>query len=200
MLVVGLTGGIASGKTTVSDLFASLGAGVVDADLVSRSALEPERPGYQLVVDHLGDDILNDDCSINRQKLRELVFNQPELKQWLESSLHPLIYEDCEQALKNTAQEPYVLFVVPLMFETDFHQLTQRICVIDCPRHIQLERLIARDHISTALAEKMIDQQMDNDSRVARADDIIRNSGEPGALQQQVSALHQKYLNLGAGF
>ena len=196
MLVVGLTGGIASGKTTVSNLFATHGTPVIDADIVGRQLLDPGQPGYQLLLDRLGDDILDPDGFINRQMLREKVFNQAELKSWLEQQLHPLIYQGCQQRLADNNPKPYAILVVPLMFETSFYQLANRFCVIDCPLEIQLKRLTERDGIDQQLAEKMINSQMDNTTRLSYADDIISNTGSLESLGQQVLKLHESYLRL----
>ena len=196
MLVVGLTGGIASGKTTVSDLFAEQGAAVIDADVIGRQTLDPGQPVYRLLIDRFGEAILDSNKAIDRKAVRHSVFNQPELKLWLEENLHPLIYQACEKELAASQNQGYALLVVPLLFETNFHELADRFCVIDCPADVQLGRLMRRDDITRELAQKMINSQMTNDARVARADDVIGNSGSPEDLREQVNTLHQKYLGL----
>ncbi len=196
MLVVGLTGGIASGKTTVSDLFAERGVAVIDADVIGRQSLDPDQPGYQLLVDRLGEEILNSNKAIDRKALRNSVFNQPELKLWLEENLHPLIYQACEKEIAAAQNHVYALLVVPLLFETNFHQLANRFCVIDCPADVQLDRLMRRDDITRELAEKMINSQMTNDARLARADDVISNSSSLEHLSEQVNTLHKMYVGL----
>ena len=198
MLVVGLTGGIASGKTTVSDLFFERDAAVVDADVIGRQTLDPDQPGYQLLTDRFGEDILDANKAIDRKALRQSVFNEPELKLWLEENLHPLIYQACEKEIAASQNHVYTLLVVPLLFETNFHQLADRFCVIDCPADVQLGRLMRRDDITRELAEKMINSQMDNEARLARADDVICNSGNLEDLSKQVNSLHEKYVGLAA--
>lgn len=195
MLVIGLTGGIASGKTTISDYFASLGIGIIDTDIVSRKLLEPGKSGFEEVVKKLGDSILQDNGEIDRQELRRRVFDNRPLKTWLESILHPLIYEAVLERINNIDNSPYVLVVVPLLFESHFESMVDRVLVVDCPRKVQLERLINRDNIDELLANKMLDQQMSNEERLIRADDVIQNEGDSN-LERQISRLHRQYLEI----
>lgn len=196
MLTVGLTGGIASGKTTVSNLFAELGVPIIDADVLSRNLLDPGEKAYTQVIQHFGESIVTEDQRIDRKRLRQLIFTQPEEKHWIETMLHPLIYQRCHQAIQKHASAAYLLLVVPLLFESNFQTLVDRICVVSCPAEIQLERLVKRDHIEAELAGKMIAQQLSNQQRVARAHDIIDNKDDQADLSGQVNALHQKYLEL----
>ena len=196
MFSVGLTGGIAAGKTTLGNLFAELGVPVVDTDVISRKLLEPGEPGYDQVCDHFGDSIMGTDKVIDRAKLREIVFSNPDEKKWLETMLHPLIYRRSHDAMLLHTRADYVLVVVPLLFETNFQSLVDRILVIDCPPELQLERLVERDHIDEALALKMLSQQMSNSARLTRAHDIVDNSNNATDLESQVEALHQLYLQL----
>jgi dephospho-CoA kinase len=193
MLVIGLSGGIASGKTTISDLFSSLGITIIDTDIISRRLLEPGYSGFQQIVKKLGSLILLDDGNIDRRKLRQQVFNDNSLKVWLESMLHPLIFQTARQQIQQFSKSPYIILVVPLLFETNFDCLADRVLVVDCAREIQLKRLVARDNIDQLLAEKMLDQQMSNQDRINRADDIIDNNGN-FELAPQVNKLHQQYL------
>lgn len=193
MLVIGLSGGIASGKTTISDLFSSRGIAIIDTDIISRTLLEPGYSGYQKIVKKLGRSILLDNGNIDRRKLRQQVFNDKALKTWLESMLHPLIFQTARQQIQQCNDSPYIVLVVPLLFETNFDRLVDRVLVVDCAREIQLERLIARDNIDKLLAEKMLDQQMSNQQRLNRADDIIHNNGNL-ELESQIDKLHQQYL------
>jgi dephospho-CoA kinase len=199
MFTVGLTGGIAAGKTTLSNLFAGLGAPVVDTDLISRELLEPGEPGYEQVCDHFGDSIIDANNEIDRAKLRQIVFSNADEKTWLESMLHPLIYRCSHNAILEHAEADYVLVVIPLLFESNFQALVDRILVVDCPAELQLERLLKRDHMDETLALKMLAQQLSNSERLARAHDIVDNSENGADLGAQVEALHQLYLQLSSG-
>jgi dephospho-CoA kinase len=185
MLIIGLTGGIASGKTTVSNLFSNLGVPIIDTDLISRHLLDPEQPGYNKVVEYFGDEILHQDQQIDRARLRRLVFNDEANRQWLEATLHPIIYQQTMQQIEAH------------MFETDFQTLVNRILVIDCRSDTQIKRLIARDSIDLDLARQMLAQQWSNEDRLNQADDVIQNDNQQDAdLNLQVAKLHQKYLLL----
>ena len=199
MLIVGLSGGIASGKSTISGLFADCGVPVIDTDMISRSLLEPGEIAYSQLCEHLGESILTADKQIDRKRLRELIFSSAKEKAWLETMLHPLIYQRCQQRIEEHSSESYVLVVVPLLFETNFQTLVDRVCVVDCPPELQLKRLVRRDNIDETLAMKMLDQQMSNNERVARADDVIDNRAEVIDLPAQVNSLHQSYLSLSNG-
>lgn len=196
MFSVGLTGGIASGKTTISNLFAKLGVSVVDTDIISRKLLEPGELAFDQVCAHFGASIVTADGKIDRVRLREIVFNNPAEKSWLETMLHPLIYQRSHDAIVTHAAADYVLVVVPLLFETNFQSLVDRILVVDCPAEQQIERLVKRDQIDESLAQKMLLQQLSNAERVARAHDIIDNRSADVDLESQVAALHQRYLQL----
>ena len=196
MFSVGLTGGIAAGKTTLGNLFAGLGVPVVDTDIISRELLEPGEPGYQQVYDHFGDSIIDVNNEIDRTRLRQIVFSNADEKIWLESMLHPLIYQRSHDAIFEHTKADYVLVVIPLLFETNFQALVDRILVVDCPAELQLERLLKRDLIDEALALKMLAQQWGNSARLSRADDIVDNSENAADLRSQVEALHQRYLQL----
>jgi dephospho-CoA kinase len=196
MFSVGLTGGIASGKTTISNLFANLGVPVVDTDIISRNLLEPGELAFDQVCAHFGPGILSADGKIDRARLREIVFNNRDEKSWLETMLHPLIYQRSHDAIVTKAGADYVLVVVPLLFETNFQSLVDRILVVDCPSAQQIERLVKRDHIKESLARKMLSQQLENAERVARAHDIIGNRANDTDLESQVAALHKRYLEL----
>jgi dephospho-CoA kinase len=199
MFSVGLTGGIAAGKTTLSNLFAELGVPVIDTDLISRELLEPGEIGYKQVCDHFGDSITNANNEIDRAKLRRIVFSNADEKSWLEVMLHPLIYQRSHDAILEHAKANYVLVVIPLLFETNFQALVDRILALDCPAELQLERLVKRDHIDEALALKMLAQQLSNSARLARAHDIVDNSVNDADLGSQVETLHQLYLQLSRG-
>jgi len=195
MHVIGLTGGIASGKTTISNLFAELDVPVIDTDIVSRALLTQGQPGYRSLHEKLGDAYFHEDGSIDRKKLRETVFEDPDLKNWLEAMLHPLIYQSSQQQLAQCSDSKYAILVVPLLFEKNFETLVDRVLVVDCARDTQLERLRARDNIDDVLATRMLDQQWTNEQRLARADDVIHNNQNEN-LKLQVENLHQRYLTI----
>ena len=199
MFSVGLTGGIAAGKTTVSNLFAGLGVPVIDTDIISRKLLEPGELAYDQVCAHFGDSIKGSDGELDRAKLRNIIFTNPDEKIWLENMLHPLIYRHSHDAICEHTRASYVLVVIPLLFETNFQTLVDRILVVDCPPEVQLERLVKRDHIDEPLALKMLSQQLSNSARLAKADDIIDNAENATDLESQVESLHQLYLQLSSG-
>ena len=198
MFAVGLTGGIASGKTRISNLFAELGVPVIDTDVISRKLLEPGQLAYQQVCTHFGSDILDADDRIDRARLRKIVFTDPDEKSWLETMLHPLIYQRSHEAVLEHSRTDYVLVVIPLLFETNFQSLVDRILVVDCPPEVQIERLVKRDNIDEDLARKMISQQLGNAERLTRAHDVIDNRSNDSDLQTQVESLHQAYLKQSA--
>lgn len=198
MFAVGLTGGIASGKTRISNLFAELGVPVIDTDVISRKLLEPGELAYQQVCTHFGSDILDADDRIDRSRLRKIVFTDPDEKSWLETMLHPLIYQRSHEEMLEHSRASYVLVVIPLLFETNFQSLVDRILVVDCPPEVQIERLVKRDNIDENLARKMISQQLSNAAKLARAHDIIENRTNHSDLRSQVASLHQAYLKQSA--
>ncbi len=196
MFAVGLTGGIASGKTTISNLFAQRGVPVIDTDVISRGLLEPGEQAYSQVRAHFGDEVVDADGRIRRARLREIVFGDRREKAWLETMLHPLIYQRSLDTIRRHRRDDYVLVVIPLLFETNFQSLVDRILVVDCPAEVQIERLIARDAIDAGLARQMIAQQLSDDERVARAHDVIDNSRDDADLDAEVERLHRKYTEL----
>ena len=198
MYAVGLTGGIASGKTTISNLFAAQGVPVIDTDVISRQLLEPGEVAYAQVRTHFGDEILRDDKHIDRARLRRIVFSNADEKSWLETMLHPLIYQGSLAAIRDHSGAQYVLVVVPLLFETNFQPLVDRVLVVDCPPALQIERLLKRDRLDETLARQMLSQQLGNSERIARAHDVIVNRGDVAELEEQVLRLHRQYLELSA--
>ncbi|MBT8434032.1 MAG: dephospho-CoA kinase [Gammaproteobacteria bacterium] len=199
MYAVGLTGGIASGKTMISNLFAELGVPIIDTDVISRNLLEPGELAYDQVCAHFGKDILGTNNNIDRARLREIIFSDPAEKSWLETMLHPLIYQRSHEAVLQHSRASYVIVVIPLLFETNFQSLADRILVVDCPTELQVERLMKRDNIDESLARKMMSQQLSNSERLARAHDIINNGSDDSDLRSQVATLHHGYLKRAAG-
>jgi len=192
---VGLTGGIASGKTTVADMLAELGAGVVDTDDIAREVVEPGEAGLESIKREFGSDVLLETGELDRAAMRKLVFEDAESRSRLEAILHPLIRERTLARVEEL-DSPYAVIVVPLLFETDFDQIVDRVVVVDCPRETQLERLTQRDGIDAAEAEAMLAAQIDRAARNARADDLIDNSAAISAVREQTRILHEELLAL----
>lgn len=196
--VVGLTGGIASGKTTVADLFQQhFCVDIVDADIVARQVVEPGTPGLTAIADHFGPAILNNDGTLNRARLRELIFSQPEQKQWLNSLLHPMIRAEMQRQLA-AVRSPYALLVVPLLVENNLQAMTDRILVVDVSPETQIRRTMARDQVSQKQAEAILAAQAGRKERLALADDVILNDDSNQELLSQVTRLHHEYLRLSA--
>lgn len=194
-LVIGLTGGIGSGKTAVSDRFAALGITVVDADICARIVVEPGRPALDKIADHFGKVVLDNSGKLDRARLRQIIFSNDSERKWLETLLHPLIFEEMLSQLQNAAS-PYAIFVSPLLVESGQTALCQRILVVDVPEEIQLERTVSRDSNSAEQVKAIIASQIDRASRLSKADDIITNTGSPDDLTEKVNQLHEKYLAL----
>lgn len=192
---VGLTGGVASGKSTVTTLFHKLGATVIDADVIARNLLAKNTSCYQQVVAAFGDEVLLDNGEINRTWLRTRIFNDLTAKQALESIIHPEVRRQMLAAAA-ACQSPYCILSVPLLVEAQMQDLVDRIVVIDVDEETQLSRLIVRDNISEAEARKMLENQCQRAERLAVADDIIDNSGKLASLNPQLRQLHEQYLKL----
>lgn len=195
MAVIGLTGGIGSGKSTVARLFGDLGVHWVDADDVAREVVEPGTPALARIAEHFGEGILTPEGALDRAQLRGIVFQEPEERVWLEGLLHPIIREELIRQLNpENYQLPYVLLVSPLLLETDQHELVDRIIVIDVPRDVQLERTMARDTNSREQVERIIAAQMSREDRLARADEVIDNDRPLDDVTRQVRELHERLL------
>lgn len=192
---IGLTGGIGSGKTAASDYFKQLGITVVDADVVARLVVAKGSPALASIAQHFGDSVLHSNGELHRAQLRDIIFQDPAQKQWLEQLLHPLIRQTIEQQLTE-ATGPYAIFVSPLLLETNQHQLCDRILVIDVPEATQLQRACGRDHNNPAQIQRIIDSQISRQQRLALADDVVDNSQDIAALQQKLAKLHRHYLTL----
>lgn len=193
--IVGLTGGIGSGKTAVSDRFAELGIKVVDADVCARTVVEPGKPALQSITDHFGKEVLNPDGSLDRARLRQIVFADEPERKWLESLLHPLIFEEMWSQLQ-AATSPYAILVSPLLVEAGQNAICQRVLVVDTPEDIQLARATARDANSAEQIKAIMATQASRESRREQADDLIVNDGSLEQLFQQVDNLHHRYLGI----
>ena len=197
MLVIGLTGGIGSGKTTVANMFAELGVDIIDTDVIARELVEPGSPTLKQIVDHFGDDILKKDGQLNRQRLADITFKNKLERKTLEAILHPVIRKNMLDRL-NTVKAPYCVAVIPLLFETNQIELVDRILVIDCKQEDQLQRVKKRDQRDQEQILSIINSQASRDTRLNAADDTIENSGDINGLHEKVAELHKKYLKLGA--
>lgn len=178
MRIIGLTGGIASGKSTVSKVFRKLGAYIIDADEVAHQIIEPGQPAWRDVINHFGDSILNSDSTINREKLGNIVFGNPELLADLNKITHPRVaerFKDLLQSIKTNNPDAIVIFEVPLLYETHLERLCELVIVVWVDRETQITRLMARDNISREAAIKRIESQMDLDEKAKRADYVIDN-------------------------
>jgi len=194
MFIVGLTGGISSGKSAVSDLFAQHGITIVDADLVAREVVEPGTKALAAIIEHFGENILQTDNSLDRATLRQRIFDHPEEKQWLEELLHPLIREQMAADL-TAADSPYAILSAPLLIEGGLYQRCDRVLVVDVSEQLQISRTIARDNNDEQQVKSIIASQISREQRLQKAHDIIDNSGSLEDLQQQVETLHQQYLD-----
>lgn len=195
MFIVGLTGGIASGKTTVSSLFEQLGIKVIDADEIARSLVSKGMPCLKEIQDSFGREYISADGELNRPLLRQLIFNDSDAKELLESILHPKIRQQMLDQSKSI-KSPYVIWSVPLLFESNMQKLVNRVLVINTTRKSQIERLCSRDNIDIDLATKMVDAQLPNEQRIQLADDIIDNQAGKILLAKKVKNLHSFYLDL----
>lgn len=195
MLKIGLTGGIGCGKTTVCRLFADLGVPVVDADLIARRLVEPGEPALQAIVQAFGADMLKTDGSLDRPKLREAIFADPEQKRRLDAIMHPRVYARIAADVA-ALQAHYCLIAVPLLLESKNPYVVDRILVVDCPQPVQIERVVTRDKLSAEQAQAIVASQMPRPERLARADDVIDNSAGPELLAEQVKSLHNSYIFL----
>jgi dephospho-CoA kinase len=192
---IGLTGGIASGKSTVAKQFADLGADIVDTDEIARELVGPGSPALAAIVERFGASFLAADGSLDRGKLRREVFADPAKRRDLEAILHPRIRQAALARAESSAA-PYIVFVVPLLFETGFDRLVDRTVVVDCPAALQLERLVARDGQRPDEAQAIIDAQLAREARLARADDVIDNAADLSATRVRVAELHGAYLSM----
>lgn len=195
MYIIGLTGGIGSGKSTVANCFSQRGIDIVNADEAARHVVEKGSPTLSKIATHFGPKSLLEDGTLNRAFLRKEIFNQPDKRQWLEELLHPLINTWIKEALENSSS-PYTILESPLLLETNQHTLADRILVVDVPVDIQISRAMQRDGNNKQQIEAIIDTQISREGRIKRADDIIDNSGSSESLPEKVQALHQTYLQL----
>ena len=192
-MIIGLTGGIGSGKSAAANFFQNEGISVIDTDQLARKVIEKDTPGYSKVVESFGANILDNNDSIDRAKLREEVFHDNEKRKILESITHPLVRELMVQKISSSTS-PYSIIMVPLIFETNSAKNYDRVLVIDCDVEIQLERAMARDENSADLIQKIIDSQCSRSERLSIANDVIPNNHSIEDLQKRSLAMHNFYL------
>ncbi|BBM02341.1 dephospho-CoA kinase [Microbulbifer sp. GL-2] len=193
MFRVGLTGGIGSGKSAAAECFRELGIHVVDADWAARVVVQPGKPALEQIAQHFGAGVLLDNGELNRAQLRTLIFDAPEDRAWLESLLHPLIREEILSSLEQ-GSSPYAILESPLLIESGQHQLVDRICVVDLPESLQVERASARDKNHKEQIRKIMAAQLNRQERLEKADDVLDNSAGLAELRSQIEILHQRYL------
>jgi len=197
MLRIGLTGGIASGKSTVAELFAARGVTVLDTDRIAREVVEPGQPALAALVQALGSDILSRDGRLDRALLRRRIFADAAARRTVEGILHPAILEALGRQ-SVVAPGPYQVLVIPLLVEGDYAGLVDRVLVVDCPEELQVERLMNRDGETREGALAMLAAQVSRRERLAAADDVIVNDGPAGVLERQVAGLDSKYREMAA--
>ncbi|MEC4728390.1 dephospho-CoA kinase [Shewanella sp. D64] len=194
-LVIGLTGGIGSGKTTVANIFAELGIELVDADVVAREVVAKGTYGLAQIVERFGDEILNSDASLNRAQLRQRIFSEPTDREWLNALLHPIIRTEMLIQLDKT-NSPYTILIAPLLFENGLDRLVNRTLLIDISPEQQRNRTMFRDSVPAIQVQRIIDSQASREDKLSKADDVIDNHGEISALRSKIIALHNNYLKL----
>ena len=195
MLIIGLTGGIGSGKSAVCEIFQELGVPVIDADAVSRQVVEPDQPALAQIRAAFGDSIISADGQLDRAALRELVFADPTKRRQLETILHPLI----QQAMLDQAaalQAPYCIFAIPLLIEAGQTEMVDRILVVDAPEPLRRQRLKQRDGMDEPQINAVFAAQLDREERLAHADDVIHNTADLAHLRAQVIDLHGRYSEI----
>jgi len=192
---VGLTGGIASGKSTAAKFFGALGVPILDSDQVAREVVEPGQPPLERLVERFGRGILTPDGHLDRPALRNIVFSDPKARADLENLTHPAIGAAMEARSAATGG-PYQILVIPLLIEKNLGSQVNRVLVVDCEEELQIRRLHTRDGSTRAQAQAILDAQVSRSARLKAADDVIRNDADMGAVQTQVAELHARYLEL----
>ena len=195
-LVIALTGGIGSGKSTVASILGELGAAIIDTDAIAHRLTAPGQPGARAIGEQFGADYLRADGALDRDRMRQLVFSDPAAKKKLEAILHPMIRAEVNAAV-HAAHAPYVVIAVPLLIETGaYRDLAQRILVIDCSEQQQMARVIQRNGLTAEAAQAIMASQVSRAERLRHADDVVRNETDLALLRADVVALHRRYLEL----
>ena len=193
--LIGLTGGIGTGKSTVCKLFAERGVAVIDADAVAKELVALDQPALQAIVQEFGKGIIDAKGRLRRDRLRSIVFSDPERRKRLEKLLHPLILKEMLNRA-NRAGGPYCILCIPLLVETDQSSAVDRVLVVDAPQALQIQRVMERDHLTIDEIKAIMHAQASREDRLEAADDVIMNASDMTKLAEQVNALHQKYLAL----
>lgn len=196
--ILGLTGGIGSGKSAAAQRFVELGVHLVDADQAARWVVEPGRPALASIVERFGPGVLLEDGQLNRTALRALIFADAEQRRWVEALLHPLIGQEIFSYLAK-AESPYAVFVSPLMIESGQYQRTNRLLVIDAPQSLQIERTLLRDQTDPEQVQAILKAQASREERLRHADDVLVNDRDIAWLHSEVERLHNFYLTLRGG-
>ena len=194
-MIIGLTGGIGSGKSAAAALFKDIGVDLIDADDLARDSLNINSEGYKLFIDEFGDKYLDENKNINRELIRKLIFNDPDAKSKLENIIHPIVRSGIETFIRNTKSN-YCIIVVPLIFETNSSKIYDRILVIDCDVDVQISRTSKRDNQTKSDIENIITKQATREQRLSIADDVIVNNGSLDLLRAEVLKIHKKYLEI----
>ena len=194
-MIIGLTGGIGSGKSAVASLFKDIGVDLIDADDLARDSLNINSEGYKLFIDEFGDKYLDENKNINRELIRKLIFNDSNAKSKLENIIHPIVRSGIETFIRNTKSN-YCIIVVPLIFETNSSKIYDRILVIDCDVDVQISRTSKRDNQAKSDIENIINKQATREQRLSIADDVIVNNGSLDLLRMEVLKIHKKYLEI----
>lgn len=202
--LVGLTGGIGSGKSSAAKCFTGLGVKVFDADQITRDLMAPGQPVFEKVIEHFGKDMLTASGLLDRQKLRRYVFSSPSEREQLENLVHPSVYRTLVEQTAEFTNEAYVVWMLPLLLETrsrmdSIETAVDRILVIDCPEDLQIERALTRDTAERNEIERIMQSQISRSERLKQADDVINNEGSPAQLCAAVKKLHQCYQKLFSG-
>lgn len=194
-MIIGLTGGIGSGKSAAAGLFKDIGVDLIDADDLARDALNRNSKGYKLFIEQFGDKYLDEYKNINRELIRKLIFNDSAAKSKLENIIHPIVRSGIEAFIKNTKSD-YCIIVVPLIFETNSSKLYDRVLVIDCDVGVQISRTSIRDNQTKSEIENIVNRQASREQRLSIADEVIVNNGTLDLLRNEVLKIHKKYMEI----
>ena len=194
-MIIGLTGGIGSGKSTAAALFEDIGVDLIDADDLARDSLSINSEGYKLFIEEFGDKYLDENKNINRELIRKLIFNDSDAKSKLENIIHPIVRSGIETFIKNKKSD-YCIIVVPLIFETNSSKIYDRVLVIDCDVDVQISRTSKRDNQTKSDIENIVNKQATREQRLSIADEVIVNNGSLDLLRNEVLKIHKKYLEI----
>ena len=194
-MIIGLTGGIGSGKSAAAALFKDIGVDLIDADDLARDSLSINSEGYKLFIDEFGDKYLDENKNINRELIRKLIFNDSDAKSKLENIIHPIVRSGIETFIKNKKSD-YCIIVVPLIFETNSSKIYDRVLVIDCDVDVQISRTSKRDNQTKSDIENIVNRQATREQRLSIADEVIVNNGSLDLLKNEVIKIHNKYLEI----